>query len=415
MTNKTNNVIKLINHTSMKQYLIIGASALVLLSSCGDSKKEGNAVLNDKKAALEKLKIDKDKLDGKITKLEADIAKLDTSAANASKIKLVAVQTLSTADFTHYIELQGKVDAENISYISPRGQGGQVKAVLVKQGDYVKKGQLLLRLDDVIQRQQVIAARQQMEGVKTQLVLNKSLYERQSNLWAQGIGTEVQLITAKTNVTASENQLSVIMENVKVAQEQMNTANVYSDVNGVADLVNIRVGETFIGQINGVPQIRIVNNSQLKVTGNIPENYLGAVSKGSPVIVQMKDVNKTFNVAVSFVGASIDVINRGFVVEAKLPADPALKPNQIALIKIKDYAAANTISIPLNTLQNDDKGKFVMVASSENGKMIAHKRPVNIGLLNGDVLEIKTGLKAGDVLITEGFGSLYEGQLLILK
>ena len=101
--------------------------------------------------------------------------------------------------------------------------------------------------------------------------------------------------------------------------------------------------------------------------------------------------------------------------EAKLPADPSLKPNQIALIKIKDYAAANTISIPLNTLQNDDKGKFVMVASTENGKMIAHKRPVNIGLLNGDVLEIKTGLKAGDVLITEGFGSLYEGQLLTLK
>ena len=88
----------------------------------------------------------------------------------------------------------------------------------------------------------------------------------------------------------------------------------------------------------------------------------------------MPDVNKTFNTTVSFVGASIDIINRGFVVEAKLPADPALKPNQIALMKIKDYAAANTITIPLNTLQNDEKGKFVMVASTENGKLIARKR-----------------------------------------
>ena len=399
----------------MKQYFIIAVAGLLLLSSCGDSKKDGNAELTDKKVALEKLKTDKDKIDSKITSLEKDIAKLDTSAANAPKVKLVAVQTLTNTDFAHYIELQGRVDAENISYISPRGQGGQVKAVLVKQGDHVKKGQLLLRLDDAVLQQNVVAAKEGLESIKTQLSFAKNIYQRQKNLWDQGIGTEVQLITAKNNAATLANQLASTQENVKSIQEQSKTSLVYSDVNGIADLVNIRVGETFIGQINGVPQIRIVNNTKLKVIGNIPENYLGAVSKGSPLIVQMPDVNKTFNVVVSFVGASIDIINRGFVVEAKLPSDPSLKPNQIALLKIKDYAAKNTISIPLNTLQNDDKGKFVMVANTENGKMIAHKRPVDIGLLNGDVLEIKAGLKAGDVLITEGFGSLYDGQLLTLK
>ena len=405
----------LINHNTMKQYFIIAVAGLLLLSSCGDSKKDGNVELTDKKVALEKLKTDKDKIDSKITSLEKDIAKLDTSAANAPKVKLVAVQTLTNTDFSHYIELQGRVDAENISYISPRGQGGQVKAVLVKQGDHVKKGQLLLRLDDAVLQQNVVAAKEGLESIKTQLSFAKNIYQRQKNLWDQGIGTEVQLITAKNNAATLANQLASTQENVKSIQEQSKTSLVYSDVNGIADLVNIRVGETFIGQINGVPQIRIVNNTKLKVIGNIPENYLGAVSKGSPLIVQMPDVNKTFNVVVSFVGASIDIINRGFVVEAKLPSDPSLKPNQIALLKIKDYAAKNTISIPLNTLQNDDKGKFVMVANTENGKMIAHKRPVDIGLLNGDVLEIKAGLKAGDVLITEGFGSLYDGQLLTLK
>jgi len=399
----------------MKQYFITAVAGLLLLSSCGDSKKDGNVELTDKKVALEKLKTDKDKIDSKITSLEKDIAKLDTSAANAPKVKLVAVQTLTNTDFSHYIELQGRVDAENISYISPRGQGGQVKAVLVKQGDHVKKGQLLLRLDDAVLQQNVVAAKEGLESIKTQLSFAKNIYQRQKNLWDQGIGTEVQLITAKNNAATLANQLASTQENVKSIQEQSKTSLVYSDVNGIADLVNIRVGETFIGQINGVPQIRIVNNTKLKVIGNIPENYLGAVSKGSPLIVQMPDVNKTFNVVVSFVGASIDIINRGFVVEAKLPSDPSLKPNQIALLKIKDYAAKNTISIPLNTLQNDDKGKFVMVANTENGKMIAHKRPVDIGLLNGDVLEIKAGLKAGDVLITEGFGSLYDGQLLTLK
>ena len=397
----------------MKNYIIISSLAMVILSACGDSKKEGNAVLNDKKAALEKLKGDKDKIDANITALEKEINKIDTSSANAPKSKLVAVQTIATSNFAHYIELQGRVDAENVSFITPRGGPGQVKAIYIKQGDHVKKGQLLLRLDDAIISQNVVAARQGLESIKTQLSFAKDIYQRQKNLWDQGIGTEVQLITAKNNVSSLENQLKANQESTKSVQEQSNTAMVYSNVSGIADQMTVRLGELFGAPGSGV--IKIVNNSSLKVVSNIPENYLGTVNKGSVVVVVMPDINKTLNTTVSFVGASIDIINRGFVVEAKLPSDPALKPNQIAMMKIKDYTAANAVAIPLNTLQNDEKGKFVMVASTENGKLIAHKRPVNIGLLNGDMIEIKTGLKAGDVLVTEGFGSLYEGELLTLN
>ena len=208
-------------------------------------------------------------------------AKLDTSAAAAQKTKLVAVQTLAATDFAHYIELQGRVDAENVSFITPRGGPGQVKAIYVKQGRLVKKGQLLLKLDDAIIQQNVVAARQGLESIKTQLAYAKNIYQRQKNLWDQGIGTEVQLITAKNNVTTLENQLQASEENVKAVQEQSNTAMVYSDVDGVADMVTVKLGELFGAAGSGV--IKIVSNSLLKVVGNIPENYLGTVSKGSPV------------------------------------------------------------------------------------------------------------------------------------
>jgi multidrug efflux pump subunit AcrA (membrane-fusion protein) len=177
-------------------------------------------------------------------------------------------------------------------------------------------------------------------------------------------------------------------------------------------VVNIRVGETFTGMTAVGAQIKIVNTSRLKVISNIPENYIGSVKKGSPVVVILPDGQKEFNTSVSFIGASIDVSNRGFVIEAKLPSDPSVKPNQIAIVKVKDYSAPAAIAIPLNTLQNDDKGKFVMIAVTENGKLIARKRPVNIGMLNGNLLEIKTGLQEGDMLVTEGFASIYEGQQL---
>lgn len=395
----------------MKKYFLI-VTALAIFSSCGDSSKDKNAALNDKKAELEKLKGQKDKLDQQMKNLQDEINKLDTSAANAQKPKLVAVQKIAEADFNHFIELQGKIESDNISYISPRLGPAQVKAVYIKKGQLVKKGQLLLKLDDALQRQALAAARTALETTKTQLSYAKNLYQRQQNLWDQNIGTEVQLITAKNNVATLETSLKAQEENVKTVQEQLNATNVHSDVNGVADDVNIRVGETFQGATAQGPQIKIVNNSALKVSGIIPENYLNNVSKGTQVNIVVPDINKTFTTTVSFVGASIDPLSRGFVVEAKLPTSTSLRPNQIALLKIKDYAAANSLVVPVATLQNDEKGKFVMVAVTENGKMVARKRPVNIGLLNGDMLEIKTGLKAGDVLITEGFQSLYDGQVI---
>ncbi|MCP9750410.1 efflux RND transporter periplasmic adaptor subunit [Ferruginibacter sp. HRS2-29] len=392
--------------------IFFAATLSLAIVSCGGSKKEGNAALNDKKAKLAKLKANKEKDDQEILKLQEEISKLDTSSSNPDKIKLVATAPIVRQDFNHYIELQGKVDAENISYIAPQGQPGIVKQLFVKQGDRVSKGQLLLRLDNSLSVQGITSAKQQASALQAQLALAKTTYQRYQNLWNQGIGSQVQLLQYQTNVSALESQLAGANAGIRQAQAQANTANVYSDVSGVADVVNIRVGEIFSGSTANGPQIKIVNNSQLKVVGNIPENYLGSVQKGTDVAVLLPDLGKTINTKVSFLGASIDAINRGFVVEAKLPTDAAFRPNQIATIKINDYSSKNTIVVPLNTLQNDEKGKFVMVASTDNGKLTAHKRPVTIGKLNGDQLEITSGLKEGDILVTEGFASIYEGQVL---
>ena len=393
--------------------IAIVTTLVILIASCNDSRKEGSALINDKKAALEKLKAEKSKKDDEINKLQAELEKLDSNTAIASKIKLVAAAPVTVQDFKHYIDLQGHVDAENISYISPRGMGGQVKAVYVQQGQLVKKGQLLLKLDDAIVQQQVTAARQQLEGIKTQLAFAKNLYQRQKNLWDQGIGTEVQLITSKTNVEGLENQLKSAGEQVQVAVEQQKTTNVYSDVTGVADIVNIKVGEIFQGMTAMGPQIKIVNTSKLKVVSNIPENYLTRVHKGSVVEISIPDANKKITSAISLISQSIDITNRGFVAEAKIATDPALKPNQSAILRILDYSAPNAVVIPVNTVQSDETSKYVyLLVKLANGKTVAKKQAISIGEVYGSIVEIKTGLKAGDQLITEGYQNLYDGQLI---
>lgn len=394
----------------MSTILKLSGTAFIamLLIACGASSKEEKGNLADKKSELQKLKNEQNAVNEKVRKLETEIAGLDTNAV--SNTKLVGVSVLAQQNFVHYIDLQGKVDAENISYISPRGVPGMVKALYIKQGDLIRKGQLILKMDDALARQGVAAAKQASEGVKTNLELAKNLYERQKNLWDQGIGTQVQLLEVKNRVDGLENMLKQSIESIKMAQEQLNQTSVYSDVAGVADLVNIKVGELFQGATAAGPQIRIVNTSSLKAVVDVPENYLSSIKKGTPVLIEINDFNKKINSTIFRIGQLINANSRGIIAEIKIPSDPFLKPNQLLTVKIRDYASNNTIVIPLTTIQTDLNGKYVYVMENEKGKLVARKKGVVVGQIYGEMVEVKSGLSAGEKLIDKGYQGVYDGQ-----
>lgn len=377
-------------------------SFFVALAACNAKPDNtANATLTGKKAQLEELKKQHDKLTGEITKLEAEIRQLDPST-KTEKTKLVGVSTLTPGRFVHFIDLQGKIEAEDISYVAPaNGVGGVVKALYIRKGDFVKKGQLVIKLDDAVYLKN-------LQQLQTQLRYAEDLYNRQKNLWDQQIGTELQLIQARQNVDQVKDQIATV-------KEQWNMTSIYADVSGIADEVNVRVGELFTGYVGQTPQIKIVNNSRLKVNILVPENYLDRISVGSNMVVTLPDVGKSFNTTVSLSGKLIDPNSRSFYVEAKLPADETLRANQLALVRIQDYVSPNAIVIPVNTLQTDEKGKFVLVAVEENGKLVARKKHVQTGALYAEQLEILSGLQAGDKVITEGYQELYDGQLLVLN
>jgi RND family efflux transporter MFP subunit len=361
--------------------------------SCGASTPKDSPDLAAKKAELAKLKSQRDQLSNQIQKLESDISAKDSSYAG--KPKLVSILPLSSQNFVHYIDLQGKISTKDFYFVSPKGQPGQVKQVYIKEGDRVKKGQLLLKLDDAI-------ITQQLKQLETQLAFNKDLYQRQQNLWNDKIGTEVQLITAKNAVENTQKQMDVM-------KEQWSNTNVYAEATGVVETMNVHAGEVF----NGGPQgITIVNDTDLRAVVDVPENYLPRVKMGTPVVVEVPDIGKKFNTTISLVSQMVNSNSRAFTAEAKVPSESDLKPNLLALMKIQDYEANNVIVIPMTSLQTDEAGKYVFVAAQENGKPVAKKRNVTVGSVYGEKIEIKSGLQSGDQLITEGFQSLYDGQTI---
>jgi membrane fusion protein (multidrug efflux system) len=344
---------------------------------------------------LEKLKKQQSSLLIEIKKLEDEIALLDT--ASGSKGKLVATAPVMVEDFIHYIDLQGKIDADQISYIAPpNGQGGVVTALYVKEGDVVRRGQRILQMDDRLLQQQI-------KINQTQLGLAKEVYQRTQKLWEQNIGSEIQLLQAKTQVEALEKAIAT-------AQEQINQFSVSSPVDGVVDQVNVKVGELFTGVNQLGYQIRVVDNSILKAIVEVPENYMNRVKAGGEVVVMIPDMNKSYNSIIKRTSQLINPNTRTFTMEAAIPGGE-VRPNSVAAIKIKDYVAPKSIVIPLNLIQSDDKGKYVFVAEKDpKGKNISVKKMIALGESYGDKAQINSGLDANTILITEGYQSLYNGQ-----
>jgi RND family efflux transporter MFP subunit len=371
----------------------------VILVSCGKSKKETSATVTDKKVRLEELRTEQKKLTDQINALEAEIAIADPSAASGTA-KLVSVMPLAPQGFTHYIELQGRVDATNISYVAPpNGQGGVVKALYVRQGQSVRKGQVLVRLDDQLIRNQIAPLQAQLNAAE-------DTYRRTKNLWDQGIGTYQQVLTAQTQVETLKRQIGII-------QKQAALMTVTAPTSGVIDQLNVKVGEMFTGG-GLLPQIRIVNTNDMKVIASVPETYLTRVNVGSKIQVVLPEQNNlTLDAVVNVVQKVIDPNTRSFNIEAKIPSGN-LKANQIAKIRIQDYNNKDVIVIPVNLMQIDEKGKYVYIAEKKADKLVASKRTIFIGETYNGMVEVKQGLKPGEQLITEGFQNLYEGQIIAL-
>lgn len=402
------------------------AIVAVLLVACGAGAKDKKGDTGDMKVKLERLKKEKSLLDADIRKLEEQLAKADPKGAQQVQ-KLVAVDTLRINDFAHYIELQGKVDAEGIAYVAPSGPGGQVKAIFVKAGQRVGKGQLILKLDDAMARQgvdaaqqMVVSAQQQTGQIKARLDQAESIYTRYQNLWKQGIGAEIQVVNAKADfeaisaqLRAAQAQVGSAQAQVRLAQEQANMSNVYAGISGMIEEMNVKVGEFFSPQSAAMPGagIRIVNNNNLKVVTNVPENYITRVKKGDKVEIVIADSGKPpYKSMISMVGGTIDATTRSFTTEAKLPSDPQLKPNQTATLKILDYEVKATVAVPVNVVQSDEKGKYVYVMEKAGDKSVARKKMVNVGEAYNGFIEIKSGLTGGELIITQGYQTVYDGQ-----
>lgn len=384
---------KLKTKTNMKnlQNLIgksLFVSLLAFIVACG---AEGG----DKKAQLEKLKNEQAALNSKIQTLETEIAKANPDSINP-KTKIVEVLALQPQDFKHYVEIQGSVDAEENVLVSPR-MLGVITNISAKEGDKVSAGQVLAQIDDDIMQTS-------LQQAKTNLSFVNTIYKKRKNLWDQNIGTELDFLTAKNNKESVEKSIATL-------NKQIESSKIKSPINGTVDKVNVKLGEN---AAPGQPAFRVVNSSNLKVTAQVTEAYINNLKKGNDVVILIPDIKKEISSKVSFLSQSIDEMSRTFTAEAKISNTENVRPNMIAIMKIVDYTANNTIVIPVNVVQNNNTEKYVFVAINENNKLVARKKVISAGRVQNGQIEVNSGLSKDDKLINVGFQGLQDGEIIRL-
>ncbi len=337
-----------------------------------------------------------------VKKLNEEIALLEETIRqdSSSEIKFlvpVSVKTMQPESFQHFIEISGKLEAEENAFISPE-MNGQIKTVHVKEGEAVKKGKLLVILNTSIIESSI-------KEIRTGLELAVKVYNKQKELWEQNIGSEMQYLEARNAKEQTEARLATL-------EAQLDMARIRAPFDGVVETLMMKEGEL---AIPGMQLIQMISLGNLKLYGNISERYMTRVKKGDMVVVNFPDAGGLSVRAPIFrVGNVIDNASRTFRIEVKINnRNKLLKPNMYSIIRVNDFSSSSAFIVSSVVIKQDIKGNYIYIADTEELK--ARKRYIKTGLSYEDQTMILDGISEGEKVIVKGFAQVSDGVDLSMR
>lgn len=379
-----------------KIYPILALS--VLLVACGSSEN-GSVSQTIESGDLEAIRSMKTNLTNQLNGIETDLAALEAAIANLDtneNLPLVTTFEVQPQVFNHYLDLQGNVKTRENVLLYPE-MAGTLLTVKVKKGARVSKGQILAVIDNG-------GMSNQLSQLKTQAALAQTTFERQATLWEQKIGSEIQYLQSKAQAEA---QANAVLQLEKVLAK----AQITAPFSGVIDQV-LKDPGTVVSPGNGSEVFRLINLSNMYIEVDVPEGYLGAVTKGKKAGVYFPVLQDSVNAVVRETGNYINPNNRSFSAEIAVEnPNGQIKPNLNARVHINDYTNENALLIPQSVISENAAGEqYAYVAELYNGEAIAKRHIITTGKTQGDFVEITSGISAGDLIIKEGARSVKDAQ-----
>lgn len=383
----------------MKNIYILILISIFFISCNNGSNKSVESIISSNN--LEKIRSKKYEIEHEEQKIKEQLKLLEDAISKLDQNKKIPLTTTITVNYTvfnHYLELQGSVSTKNLLILYPQYSGILTK-VYVKEGQKVKKNQLLAKIDDG-------GLSQQLAQLQIQSELSKTTFERQKRLWEQKIGSEMQYLQAKSNYESQQKAITQL-------QKQIEKTLVKAPFSGTIDDIITEQGSV-VSSLGQTPLMRIINLNDMYIEANVPEEYIVNISKNKTVEVEFPVLNKSINAKIRQVGNYINPSNRTFKIEIAIPnKDQSIKPNLTAKLKINDYSNKNAILIPQSIISENAEGEqyvYIIKDKKENNEAIAEKVIIQTGKTQDGLIEVLDGLKNGSEIIKEGARSVNNGQ-----
>ena len=330
---------------------------------------------------------------------------------NKESIKMISIETetVSLKPVTGYITIPATIasNKDNEAQVGSLVQG-RVQKVLVKLGEYVKAGQVLMTVEGL----DIGTIKAGFLKAKANLDFTKSTYERQKKLFNENIGSQKTLLEsqadyerASAEYKAEDKRIHSIglsdedVINVQSSNDHTSgTLPIKSPINGVIVERNIVVGQLIETNTNA---FKIVNTSSVWIDGQVFEKDLNKINqKTSAIFVSSIYPNEEFVGNVIYIGQSIDEKSRTLLVRTEFSNNlNKLKPQMFGDLKLPVGNNTQAIMVPEESVVKEGEKYFVFIKTSDT---TFEQRFVSVGLTSNKRIEVREGLKGGENLIIKG-------------
>ncbi len=307
----------------------------------------------------------------------------DNGFAGKRNVKTVMARM---GKINEYLKYSGKIEAETIANASP-SMSGKIEKLFVKEGDYVKVGDLLVKLEQT----QLEQTRIQFENAEKNYLRMQKLLE--SDAIDKQTFDEVQ---AGYNVVKSTYEF--MLDNIEMK----------APISGIVTYIYKKEGEKFDSMMDPF-LIRIVNSDKFKAKLQVSDKDINKIKKRQKAIITVDNSYEKFYGFISYVSPEAEMMSGTFSIEISINNDSdLLKHNQFARIALITQSSSNAIIIPQESVL---KSSYVFVAA--NG--IAERREVTLSLGNEYEIEVKKGIAEGEEVIVSGNIGLQAGDKVEIR
>jgi membrane fusion protein (multidrug efflux system) len=322
-------------------------------------------------------------------------AKAASTDVMPSQAVAVGIETVQPRPMRDALTLVGNTEAMNDVSVSAE-LAGQVEWIGPAEGERVKAGQPVVKVDHA----QRLAALGRAEAA---CALASERAQRRLELFRADVISKEELDQAATEQTLAQQDLS----EARTASEK---GVIKAPIAGVVNVLHVDPGE-YVGE--GDPVLEIVSVDRIKVVVRMPEMDVRFIAKGQPVAVGVDAYpGERWQGVVDYVSYKADQDTKTFAVRVVVDnPDTRIRPGMIARAEFKRRIIPDAVTVPLFALRDEGGERILFV--EEEGK--AHARTVTLGVVEGDRVQVLSGLCAGERAIVSGWNLVEEGMAVTVQ